>query len=418
MPDFSLCRDFSRYDIDDRDENNWTPLMGAVRQGSLDAVRSLLARGADVNAIGGPGCRDEVSPLRIAVMDDNLPMADLLVKSGAKVNACDCYGNTALVEAALQCSAPMLQLLIDAGATMERCSSTNAAEIFDSVQDAARDLNVDPAPARKVLATHWLLSSAHCGDFNGVNEGLAQGADINERDENGRTVLFYAVEYLAPIDIGPFIRDSGADASVRDRHGQTPLHYLISISYCDDNTIPHIIPILLKAGIDVNARDMYGRTPIISASTAAICRVLAEAGADLNARAQDGSTPLIEAANGEVARFLVEHGADPCAMDEDRNTPLSQAVSTFPDDTSAVQALIRAGADVNARLWNGLTALHLARTPEMVRCLIAAGADPTARDIEGRLPSEACAEWMQPEEIEAAFGKFLGFANISTGMLQ
>ena len=418
MSNYALCDDFSRCDVDDRDKYNWTPLMGAVHQGTLETVRALIARGADVNAIGGLSTRDECTPLRIAVLDDNIPMADLLIKSGAKVNACDFYGNTPLIDACWHCNSAMLQLLIDAGATMERATKGDVLDAFECVKEGAAESNADPAPALKVLAAHWMLSSAQCGDFDGVEEAIANGGDINERDENGRTPLFYALEFLEPAAIETLIRSKGADPSVRDRHGMTLLHYLLGLCQGDDKEMTRIVSILLKAGIDVNARDIYGRTAVFAANTVAIAKSLVEAGADLNARALDGATPLIEAQSGALVRFFAEHGADPEARDEDQNTPLSQAVSNFPEDTSAVQALLRAGADVNARLWDGLTVLHLARSPRMVRFLITSGADPAAKDMQGRLPTETCAEWMQPEEIEAAFGIFQSFANISTDKLQ
>ena len=418
MADFALCGDFSKVDVDERDEYNWTPLMGAVHQQSFQAVRDLLARGADVNAIGGPCTRDECTPLRIAVLDDNLPMAELLIRSGARVNACDFYGNTPLIDAAWRCNAPMLQLLIDAGATMERSTKGDVLDAFECVKEGAEELHADPAPAMKVLAAHWMLSSAQLGDFEGVSEALEYGGDINEQDENGRSPLFYAMEYLQAPDILALIRDRGADPAARDRHGMTPLHYLLGLCQGEDKEILPIVQVLLKAGIDVNARDIYGRTPIFAANTTAIAQTLANAGADVNARALDGATPLIEAQTGELVRFLVGRGADPCAMDDDQNTPLSQAIANFPDDVQAAQALVAAGADVNMRLWDGLTPLHLARSAAMVRFLIGAGADPAARDIEDRLPSETCAEWLKPEEIEEAFGKFQGFASVMTDKLQ
>ena len=40
--------------INKRDENGWTPLHEAVRDGNIDVIELLLERGADINARTGP----------------------------------------------------------------------------------------------------------------------------------------------------------------------------------------------------------------------------------------------------------------------------------------------------------------------------------------------------------------------------
>ena len=63
---------------------------------------------------------------------------------------------------------------------------------------------------------------------------------------------------------------------------------------------------------------------------------------------------------------------------------LAASNNTNPD---VAKALIAAGADVNARINLGWTALFWAATlntnPDVVKVLLAAGADKNARDISG-----------------------------------
>jgi ankyrin repeat protein len=60
-----------------------TPLLHAARQGYLDAIRALLAGGADIDQVGGG---DGTSPLLIATINGQFDAAMLLLESGADPN--------------------------------------------------------------------------------------------------------------------------------------------------------------------------------------------------------------------------------------------------------------------------------------------------------------------------------------------
>ena len=66
-------------------------------------------------------------------------------------------------------------------------------------------------------------------------------------------------------------------------------------------------------------------------------------------------------------------------------TPLHRA-AMFSTTPAIVTALVKAGADVNARAENGWTPLHAAgtsKTPAIVTALVKAGADVNARNENG-----------------------------------
>jgi len=125
---------------------------------------------------------------------------------------------------------------------------------------------------------------------------------------------------------------------------------------------PDRVRALLAAGADANARDDAGDTPLLRAAHAgnlALVRMLLAAGADANAADALGWTALMKAAYN---------------ADLDRG---------FPD---VVQALIGAGANVEAQIGYGIRPLMLAAgygETEVVRALLDAGADVLARNDGG-----------------------------------
>jgi len=105
-----------------------------------------------------------------------------------------------------------------------------------------------------------------------------------------------------------------------------------------------------------------------------------------------GNSPLAIAAEWhylDVVRMLLKHGADPDFGGDTRLTPLMRAV-LFDDNPQSnrpvIEALLDAGASVNAQNEQGVTALIYAVSngkQGAVRLLLERGADPNMRDAGG-----------------------------------
>ena len=120
-------------------------------------------------------------------------------------------------------------------------------------------------------------------------------------DEAGRTQLMLAVAdpHQHAIEVYKWLR-AGVNVNARDAQGRTALFYINS--FCPQKDLK--AKLLIEAGADVNARDAQGLTPLLALpyvhdlripqqhSCAPIIRLLAEAGADLNACDKDGYTRL------------------------------------------------------------------------------------------------------------------------------
>jgi ankyrin repeat protein len=121
---------------------------------------------------------------------------------------------------------------------------------------------------------------------------------------------------------------------------------------------------------------------------------LLDAGAHVDARSPDGFTPLQLAAYfgaPAAAALLIERGAhvDAVADNPQQVTALHAAVAGRHPEV--VRLLLAAGAQPDARQHGGWTPLLAAAQhgdAEMVEALLDAGADPTAANDEGVRPAE------------------------------
>ena len=151
---------------------------------------------------------------------------------------------------------------------------------------------------------------------------------------------------------------------------------------------------LLNQGADVNLKDDYGFTAlhlaaVISMYEAVIC--LVENGADVNAVNLRDVTPLMMAcdddSNMDVVRYLMRRGADVHLKDFDGFTALLYAITSDSDFAlDILRFLIQNGADFNTRNREEATPLMLASWNgylDKVKFLTEQGADVDAQDENG-----------------------------------
>jgi cytohesin len=294
------------------------------------------------------------------------------------------------------------------------------------------------------------------GDLAGVQAELDKGVDVDEGNDSwpGMTPLHYAADE-GHTEVVELLIANGADVNAKNENGWTPLHLA---AYWGGK---EIVELLIAAGADVNAKDMSNwiGTPLDIAThpenpidTAEIAELLRKhggktseelkdleavkesihaaarvghieavkqhltAGTDVNAKGGvRGETPLHSAAgkgHKEVAELLIANGADVNAKDRGGFMPLDEAiinenteivdllrkhdgksgaedsiqVAASVGNIEAVKQHLAAGADVNAKDDWGMTPLH--RTAEMGRkeiaeLLIAKGADVNAQSDMG-----------------------------------
>ena len=166
-----------------------------------------------------------------------------------------------------------------------------------------------------------------------------------------------------------------------------------------------IVKLLVERKSNVNARDKENETPLSYAvrwfRNIEGVKILLANGADLTAKlpgingAGIGGTALhgaVAAVNLDAVKFLIENKADVNARDGTGDTPLMTNAETtgHTDQPQIAKALIAARVAVNAQNNDGETALFKAsqENAEVVRVLLANGADPNLKNKEGTSPAQ------------------------------
>lgn len=142
------------------------------------------------------------SPVADAAMRDDIEAVRSLLEEGAEVNMAQSDGMTALHWAAELGNVDLVRLLVDAGADLE-------------------------APTRIGDLTP-LHIGAELGQSGTVRALLEAGANAESRNANGTTPLHFAA-LSGNVEIVEALTDHGADVNAREaRWGQTPLMFAAS----------------------------------------------------------------------------------------------------------------------------------------------------------------------------------------------
>ncbi|HZA94975.1 MAG TPA: ankyrin repeat domain-containing protein, partial [Burkholderiaceae bacterium] len=329
-------------------------LIKAVRSKDAATVRVLIKQRVDVNAPLGDGA----TALHLAAHVDDLTIADLLIRAGARAAVANDNGFTPLHLACINRSAAMVERLLSAG------GDANAASVNGETV---------------------LMTCARAGDARAVKALLVKGARVNVKEKaHSQTALMWAAAQRHP-EVTELLIEAGAEINAQSltyaqtvvgeqtqRFGREELNYTV-----------------LRGG----------STPLLFAARSGdteSATLLLAAGANVNDSLPDGTSALVLAAHsghGETAALLLEKGANPDAA-ESGYTALHAAV--LRSDINLVKALLARGANPDLRTTKGTplrrdtTDFNLPATligstpyllaarflePEIMKTLAAGGAD-------------------------------------------
>jgi ankyrin repeat protein len=301
--------------------------------------------------------------------EDGVRVARLLLDRGTDVNTRRKDHQTPLHVASYYGNVEIVRLLLDHGADLE------AAE---------GDLGGKP------------LHSVSLGEYRSEEDGvrvaqllLDHGADVNTRRKDHRTPLHVA-SYFGNVEIVHLFLEHGADLEAAEGDmGEKPLHGPSYGEYRSEEDGVRVAQLLLDHGADVNTRRKDHWTPLHVASyfgNVEIVHLFLEHGADLEAAEGDiGAKPLHQLSYGEyrseedgvrVAQLLLDRGADVNTRIKDHQTPLH--VASYFGNVEIVRLLLDHGADLEAaRVRHGRETL----APSIIRQIPISGGWCTCRTV-------------------------------------
>ena len=328
----------------------------AARLGDHDEIRRLVAQGHDVNAIFNLA-RDErfdeeATPLAVAAGSGDGASAEtvrLLLELGARTDIGD--NLRPIVAACLGLGPP-------------RTPGGDAARLRVLLEHGAS------LPSTPRGRNELLCETAAVGDPARVQLLLDRGCDPRgyfdakeAEEEYRRTQDFMLAHWTSKLDDPT----SGAAEHLALMRSEQMIQF-------DKEQFELAIAGPASEHIPIHCAARSGSVDLI--------RLLVHAGADPLARSNDRQTAMHSVSSGAAAKLLLELGLSLDGGDDLVITPMQSALWGGEKKLERVKALVEAGADLHKRDKYGGTVFHTAvgsdRTMEVLRFLVASGADPLA----------------------------------------
>ncbi|CAM1511832.1 Fc.00g093450.m01.CDS01 [Cosmosporella sp. VM-42] len=222
------------------------------------------------------------------------------------------------------------------------------------------------------------------GEVQQMSGFLAQGTNINGRNEEGNTPLSCAI-LANQTEAIRFLLGAGADFNSWDWSKMPPLFLAASVGNIQ------VAQILLEKGAKINEKSWSGQpffADVVAGENLGGIAFLLENGVDANTTASSGRPVIVQPVkkgNIELVKLLLKHGANVNSNDISGNSLLALAANQ--DNLQMARLLLNEGANPNSRTITGTTVFAdqvSKRRLDFALELLERGADGDCRDIYGQ----------------------------------
>jgi ankyrin repeat protein/CHAT domain-containing protein len=239
--------------INVQSKDGWTALHYAARDNNTDYLQLLLEKGANTQMLAETS-DNEYTPLMLAVYNENIEAIKILVKYGADPNFYNSKGESSLSLARSDGLQSILKIFLEpekAIADFELLEAVMKGDTDLLKESIERDANVQQLNKDLQTLLHLAANKNHAD----VLKLLVLHSDklIDAQDHDGNTALHLAVDksHKAAMDV---LLAAKAEINLLNNQGESPLFIAI------ENYKPEIIALLVQKGADIRMENQEGRS--------------------------------------------------------------------------------------------------------------------------------------------------------------
>lgn len=428
-----LLEQGARVDIQDNYGN--TPLHYAADRGYVEGTELLVEKNQGINITN----KDKNTALHLALYNKDVRISECILdekREGIDVSSSNRKGWTPLLLAALLNSTSVTRSILKREANIKYTDSEGNSALHYAACNSHTGDNLKTTKCDLLSPDNDPLNS-NSNDYSedtavkNVNELIAVGIDVNIRNKNGNTPLFFAVEDIKPEVVKQLLRQ-GANIEAEDKYGYTALHYAVKIRSLRmlKTLLPHQVDsdgiesdeeidgekarVLLSSAVDKKGNTLLHHAVKLGCSREML-NFLVKNGIDINAKNKNGVAPIHIAAkygHEHLMDFFIENKADinvQCGnFTESEIEPTKEKFINMQDGSADESSVIYVKNDANYKKATPMSIATSNSHEDTVKRLLLQGAKPSIGNDKGWTPihiamRKACDKNYEEEERERAY---------------